>query len=123
MEFMLYGRGIIMNQNEKNELLANDLKKFLLKHDMIDTRIYFNGKCFDFNSSGEVTTLEDIKGSTYFEYANDETVSMSFEGRLNHVINGYISDKKVMNGFDKIFEKHNCYYELGYAWSLSVYYN
>jgi hypothetical protein len=117
------GRRIVMNQQEKNKLLADDLKDFLLRHSFGDTRIYFNDMCYHFNSSCELSTMEDIKGSTYFEYANDETVSMSFEGQLNHLINGYIFNRKVMDEFEEIFNKHKCYYELGYAWSLSVYFD
>jgi hypothetical protein len=108
-----------MNRNEK---LANDIRDFLSKNKIGDTRVYFNNKCYHWDSSGEVSVLEDILPSKYFEYANDETVSMSFEGRLNHAIN-YGTDKTLLKKFDKIFEKHNCYYELGYAWSLSVYFD
>jgi hypothetical protein len=103
-----------------NEKLANDLKKFIEKYEIGDTRIYFNNICYHFNSDGSCKVIENIKASDYFEYANDETVSMSFEGYLNHVIN-YGENNKLLNYFDKIFEKHGCYYELGYAWSLSVY--
>lgn len=104
----------------ENEKLANDLKEFIEKYEIGDTRIYFNNKCYHFNSDGSCDTLEDIKPSTYFEYANDDTVSMSFEGRLHHAIN-YGTDNRLLDKFDKVFEKHGCYYELGYAWSLSVY--
>jgi hypothetical protein len=106
---------------KKNEKLANDIKKFIDKNKIVDTRVYFNNKCYDWNSSSEMTIVEDIKPSTYFEYANDSTVSMSFEGELNYIIN-YGTNNKKLEAFNKIFDKHNCYYELGYAWSLSVYY-
>jgi aryl-phospho-beta-D-glucosidase BglC (GH1 family) len=120
---MLYGRGITMDKQKRNEALANDLKKFIEKNQFIDTRIYFNNKCYDFKSDGSMEILEDIKGSSFFEYANDDTVSMSFEGTLNHILNGYHYMPKTQREFDKIFAKHNCYYEFGYAWSLSVYEN
>jgi hypothetical protein len=113
---------ILMNQQEKNKALADDIKELLIKHGVIDTRIYFNNICYHFDSSGGVQTLEDIKPSKYFEYANDKTVSMSFEGALNHAIN-YGEYPTLMNEFDAVFEKHDCYYELGYAWSLSVYFD
>lgn len=106
---------------EKNEKLAHDLQKFLAKNQIGDTSVYFNNKCFRIDSAGNVTILEDIKASDYFEFAHDEGVSMSFEGRLNHAIN-YDTDHTLLKKFNAIFEKHHCYYTLGYAWSLSVYY-
>lgn len=108
---------------QKNEALANDLKKFLFKN-MVgeDVRIYFNNQAYDFKSPTIVELMENIKGTTYFEYANDETVSMSFEGNMYHILN-YGESPSLLKKFDAIFEKHNCYYEFGYAWSLSVYYD
>lgn len=106
---------------EKNQKLVHDLQKFLEKNQIGDTSIYFNNKCIRVDGAGNISLLEDIKGSTYFEYANDETVSLSFEGRLNHALN-YDTDRALVQKFEKIFAKHRCYYEFGYAWSLSVYY-
>lgn len=106
---------------ERNEKLAHDLLKFCEKNKIGDTSIYFNNKCIRIGSAGNLTILEDILGSNYFEYANDETVSMSFEGRLNHALN-YDTDRGLVKKFNAIFAKHKCYYEFGYAWSLSVYY-
>jgi len=107
---------------QRNESLANDLKAYIKKHELGDTRIYFNGLCYDFNSNSKMTTIGVIFGSTYFEYANDKTVSMSFEGTLYNILN-YGEAPKMLEEFDKIFAKHKCYYELGYAWSLSVYFD
>lgn len=107
---------------ERNEKLAKDIAKFLIKNEIgQDTRIYFNDICFENFKNGSYETLENIKPSDYFEYANDNTVSMSFEGDLNYIIN-YGTNNKLLEKFNKIFDKYNCYYELGYAWSLSVYY-
>lgn len=128
----LYPFGVVVNQliyilerliqltkknEKKNEKLANDIAQLMLKNDVaLDTRIYFNNKCI----KDGIEIVENIKGSTYFEYANDETVSMSFEGAMYHIIN-HGTNKKIMEKFDKMFEKHGFYYQLGYAWSLSAY--
>jgi hypothetical protein len=113
-----------MTQNEKNEKLANDIKSFLLKNKLaVDTRIYFNGMAYDsVNSTNEYEALNDITPTDYFEYANNETVSMSYEGELYDLIN-HRTNSKLYQKFEQIFEKHNCWFEFGYAWSLSVYYN
>lgn len=108
-----------MNRSEK---LANDLRDFINKNKLIDTRVYFNGMCYHWNSNGEMSTIDDIMPSDYFEYANDETVSMSFEGLLYEIVNGYCYPD-VLRKFDKIFEKHKCYYEFGHAWNLTVYFD
>lgn len=104
-----------------NEKLANDLKKFCEKHKIGDTTVFFNNKGYRFNSDVEMNVLEDVEASEYFEFANDETVAMTFEGKLYHALN-YGDDPKLAEKFNKIFEKHDCYYEFGDAWNLSVYY-
>lgn len=109
-------------QSERNEKLANDLKEFIMKNRLnIDVRIYFNNKCYDWIVYlKEPNIIEDIKGSSFFEYANDETVSMSFEGDLYDIIN-YGELPSILEGFESVFEKHGFYYELGNAWNLSAY--
>lgn len=115
-----------MNPENRNEMLAEDIKAFIMANGLnIDVRIYFNNKCYDWIEGDvylkEPNLLTDIKPSQYFEYANDDTVAMSFEGDLYDIIN-YHEMPKVLERFDEIFDRHNCYYELGHAWNLSVYY-
>lgn len=120
------GSDEIMNLTLKNELLANDIKEFIMSNDLgMDVRIYFNNKCYDWygkNYLREPSLIDGIKPSDYFEYANDDTVSISFEGLLYDIIN-YSKNNKLLEKFNNIFEKHNCYYEFGNSWNLSVYYN
>ena len=88
-----------------------------------DVRIYFNNKCFCWYD-GSKKIIEDIKGSDYFKYANDETISMSFEGPLHSVFNEHWCNKTyeaLENEFDEFLEGYGYYYELGNAWNLSVY--
>ena len=95
------------------------LRKHKLNH---DTRIYFNDKAWAYNSNGEKSVLEEVKGSDYFQYANDDTISMSFEGGLFNVLNAYRNDWVVLQDeFVKLFDEYDCWYELGNAWNLSVY--
>lgn len=106
------------NINERNSALAENIKDFMLKNKLAeDTRIYFNGIAYDGIEVDTYRTMQDIKGSDYFEYADNESVSMSFEGKLYHMIN-YGESQRLLEKFNDIFKKHNCYYELGYAWSL-----
>jgi hypothetical protein len=119
--------GVVTEQRKKlkkNEDVAVDILKFIFQNQLgsDSLRIYFNNKAYDFIGENEYKVLEDIKGSTYFEYANDETVSMSFEGTFYEIING--TDEycgKLMDKFNKILDKHGFYYEQGNAWNLSLY--
>lgn len=57
----------------------------------------------------------------YFEYANPETVSMSFEGMLYEIVNDFgMEFPELWESFNKIFEKYGYYYELGNAWNLTA---
>ena len=86
-------------------------------------RMYFNNKCYCWYD-GEKRIITDIKGSEYFEYANDDTISISFEGPFYNVMN-YAYDKKewdrLESEFTKIVGSFDCWYELGNAWNLSIY--
>lgn len=119
--------------NEKMELLAKDIYKWCVKKDLWgDNILYFNGKAWaSFPEWGgaqgkqvddRLYEYENKNPKDYFEYANPDTLSMSFEGSLYHVLNGYVSGwVKLEHQFAKLFEKYDVYYEMGYAWSLSVY--
>lgn len=117
----------------KNESLANDIYKWCKKKRLWgDNCIYFDGKAWaswpEWHGENGNKINEDLyeyenkNPKDYFEYANPDTLSMSFEGPLNHVLNGYVHGwVKMENEFSKLFNKYGYYYELGYAWSLSAY--
>jgi hypothetical protein len=104
----------------KKAKVAKTIERYLRKNELdTDVRIYFSGKCWDYDSSGRKTIIEDIKASEYFEYANDDTISMSFEGALNEHLNmhyGYAVFEE-FNALD--FDGH--YFEMGHSWNLSFY--
>lgn len=117
----------------KMEKLATDIYKWCVKKNLWgDNCLYFNGKAWASWSTwhGEVGKkigdrlyeYENRNPKDYFEYANPDTLSMSFEGGLNHVLNAYVSGwTKLEQQFSKLFAKYGLYYEMGYAWSLSAY--
>ena len=117
----------------KYKLLAIDIYEWCVKHDLWgDNIIYFDGKAWSSNAmwSGVkgkkiddgLYEYEDKNPCDYMEYANSKTLSMSFEGGLNHVLNAYVRGWiKLEEQFSKLFEKYGLYYEMGYAWSLSAY--
>lgn len=117
----------------KMELLAKDIYIWCMRKGLWgDNIIYFNGKAWSSSPFwGGVqgkqigNMLYEYEGKNpkdYFEYANPDTLSMSFEGALNHVLNAYVRGwAKLENQFTELFEKHGFYYEMGYSWSLSAY--
>lgn len=117
----------------KMEMLARDIYDWCVKNDFWgDCCIYFNGKAWaswdnwhDENGKKIAENLyefQDRNPSDYFEYANPDTLSMSFEGQLYHVLNAYTPGWiKLENELIKLFEKHGYFYEMGHAWNLSAY--
>ena len=129
-------RGINMENNiafSKYKLLAIDIYKFCKKHELWgDNIIYFDGKAWSNSETwrgekgnkiaDDLYEYEDRNPRDYFEYANPDTLSMSFEGDLNHVLNGYTNYSwKLEEKFGKLFEKYGLYYEFGHSWNLSAY--
>lgn len=115
------------------ERCALDIIRWLIKHEMwIDTCIYANGKrftCYDGehyqygNTWDCVFVEENMNPKDYIEYSGD-FLTMSFEGPLYEVLNDYYPTKlcdKYRAELNAICEKYNKYWELGYAWSLSLY--
>lgn len=119
----------------KYAALAKDIYKWCKKKNLWgDNIIYFDGKAWSSSETWgkeqgkkiaeDLYEYEGCNPKNYFEFANPDTLSMSFEGSLNHVLNGYVSGwSKLEIEFGNIFAKHGCYYELGHAWNLSAYEN
>lgn len=113
-------------QQHINEKIANAIKDFLMKHHLSgDCRIYFNNKCYHFDSSGKLEkVIEDIVPTDYFEYANNETVSLSYEGAFYNVMNYAFSDRrlaKLEQKFNDLVESFGYYAQPGHAWNLTLY--
>lgn len=119
---------------KQKENLAKDIHSFLVNNNLwVDVNIYFNGKCW--STSSELDTEfcynenryfeYEAEPKTYFEYvAEPNILSMSFEGVLYEVLNGYTHGwTKTEAEFRAIFEKYNLYFELGNAWNLTCFEN
>lgn len=111
------------------EEFAKEIISFLNKENLASgVSIYFNNKVMrdrgtwddDYNYIFKWETTENVDPHDYFEYAAyDHILSMSFEGALYEVLN-YTGGRKGEE-FEKIFERHGLYFELGNAWNLSAY--
>ena len=104
----------------KKVKVAKTIERFIRKHGLdSDVIIYFSNKRWIYDSSGHKTIEENVKASDYFRWANDDTISMSFEGALNSALNMY-------NGYE-LFDKFNAldfdgyYFEMGESWNGAFY--
>lgn len=118
---------------KKMEALAKDIYNWCIKNDLWgDCCIYFNGKAwaswdtwhdeYGLTIAKDLFEYQDRDPKEYFEYANSNTLSMSFEGPLYHVLNAYVPGwVKLENEFIELFKRHGVWYEMGHAWNLSAY--
>lgn len=124
-----------MNTKQKMQALAKDIYEFCNEHDLWqDCCIYLQGNAYTYwktwnDEAGEkladnLYKYEDKDPNVYFDYVNNLTLSMSFEGALYRVVNYYWESNSwssLYKKFNKLFAKYDCYYELGDAWNLTVY--
>ena len=117
----------------RNESLARDIYEWCKSKDVwMDCIIYFNGKAWSSSKTwggengveidNELYEYAERNPLDFVEYANTETITMTFEGGLYHILNGYTAGWiKLEDEFKNIFEKYGFYSEMGYAWSLAAY--
>ena len=119
---------------EQIKQLATEIFEYLNNKGLwVDTQIYFNGKCWSTSNKdhtefcyNEKRYFEyEAKPKDYFEYVREPNIlSMSFEGDLYNVLNGYVSGwTKIEDEFRKIFAKYGLHYSMGNAWNLTCYEN
>jgi hypothetical protein len=120
---------------EQREQLATEIFNWLVDNDLwIDVSIYFNGKRwstmrkvgeeyeFCYNERRYFESEADPKD--YFEYVREpeNILSMSFEGSLYEILNGYVRGwAKLEDEFRKIFDKYGVYPQMGNAWNLTCF--
>lgn len=112
----------------KIEELVTKIEEFLKKHDLLDSVcIYFNNKRrvweWDWRNDGAYIVREEdnVDPHDYFEYAAyNHILSMSFDGGLYNVLNGY-SNGNLEDKFLDLLGTYDLYYELGNAWNLTCY--
>lgn len=120
------------NINKNIEFLANDIINWCESHDIMDDwAVYACGNAVTTWKTWHGVSGHEVKPGLYwygeknpldyFEYANPDTVSMSFEGMLYDIINDFgMTYSCLYKSFNDIFEKHGYYYELGNSWNLSA---
>ena len=118
---------------EKNmEKLAMELYKWCQKNGLwMDTTMYFNGKALSYSRewggvkgkeiAENLYEYEDKNPRDYFP-GGDCVFACSFEGPLNHVLNGYVRGwAKLENEFHRIFDKYGLIFEMYNSWNGNAY--
>lgn len=118
--------------DQKNKpALFEELVKLLDDNDcLVDVCIYVDdrrylsknfpkkeGAVFDDDLNLWVQTGIDVL--EYVEYANPDTLTLTFEGPLYHDIN--YGDAAMLDKIERLAKKYGLYPEMGYAWSMSLY--
>lgn len=115
----------LMAKNKKLKDLAFEIAELITEYNVDqDVAIYFNDvrlQCFTTNDKEGWVLEEGFKGSEYTKYANDDTITMTFEGPLYSIMNCYIISDNFFDDFDNLLKEYGYYYELGNAWNLSLY--
>lgn len=121
-----------LSTTTKYERLAKDIYNWCVEHELWDDNtIYFDGKAWSnlptWGGEKGIKICEDLyeyanrNPKNYFEYANPDTLSMSFEGGLNHVLNEYVDNcLPLIEEFRELFHKYGLYWEFGNSWNLSA---
>lgn len=115
---------------KKREELATEIFEWLVKNELwVDVCIYFNGKRWsthnretdEYYYNQHKYYEDEADPKKYFDYVREpeNILSMSFEGPLYYVLNGY-EGGHLEEEFMKIFEKYGLYWELGNAWNLTA---
>lgn len=104
---------------DKLKELAKEISILLESYDChTDTAIYYSNQRLSYDGSWKLE--EGFKGSSFTQYANDSTITMTFEGNFYEVMN-YGLFPKLYDKFSKLLEKYGFYFELGNAWNLALY--
>lgn len=114
-----------MEKKKGLEELAFKIANLLKENEChIDVAIYFSGKRLTtFKGEqpyGEWELQEGYKGSNCTKYANDDTITMTFEGAFYEVIN-YGVDNALYEKFMELLGDYGYYFEQGNAWNLALY--
>lgn len=125
----------------RNQKVVNDLINFIQDRGCWeDICVFFNGKALSSNKywnvwkgvlvsvkKNEITEevnkvyeYNDIESPKFWtEYANEESVTIIFDGAFYDWIHNYGDWDKLQ----KILDKYNAYFEVGHSTDLSIYFN
>ena len=115
-----------MEEQSKLQELAYKITEVLYKYNcQTDVAIYFEGKRLSTfadleDSYGKWVLEEGFKGSSYTDYSNDNTITMTFEGDFYDVMNWGLLHECYVE-FNELIKEYGYWFELGNMWNLALY--
>lgn len=111
---------------KNREVIFEKIKKLIQKMDMLrSVTFFFNNKRIMYKCDSTVVIEEDMKATDYCDYANDDTLTVVFDGGdLWEVLNcsfGYSMKDEFDSKMEKILKPYNLYYEMGNSWNFSLF--
>ncbi|MFB8378205.1 hypothetical protein [Paenibacillus taichungensis] len=111
---------------ELMEMIADKLKVIFIAGDVWhDATIFFNGQAY---KSGQAEADEYVNPTDYVAYCNPETVTVTYEGRLNRAMNEGeynpdtgLTDWTVYVNAQKMLESYGYYFSLINNFSFTIY--
>lgn len=109
------------------EKIVKGLVEVFQKYEADDSVLfYYDGVRAKVDSkTGKLVVEYGFNPRDYFDYCNENTVSISFDGSpIYEILNGYASPElfeSLHNDIENVIEPFGLYYELGNTWNLSLY--
>lgn len=106
---------------QRNERLGIDLKQWVYNyHKSSECKIYYNDVSYTWDTVDKYWLQKNEKATQYVPFADDQTVTMTFEGKLYWDLHEYTSTNKTINSLTNLFYKHGFKYVLCHSWALTA---
>jgi hypothetical protein len=115
---------VIAMKNKRQ--IAKKIERWLMDNGMDNhVSIYFDDERWSYGWDGtkDKVVENNIKASRYFTYADDDTISMAFEGPLYEVLNLYRNDEEALrmhSEFSELLNEYGYFFEKGNAWNCTA---
>lgn len=109
-----------MNSEKKKELAVKIADLLIENEAFMDVAIYYDDNRMTYGDGYKGINIIKKNVADIIEYNNPETLTMGFEGPFYHAMN-YGDNPKLIKKFDQLLTTFGLYYELGFAWSLTLY--
>ena len=118
-------------KQQRNIRLMEDIIEYCGDHELLtDIVFYVNGHQYKVDTTPNATPINTGKYPYYdcgpfdvtqIEYSNPDTLTMTFEGPLYEMYNGYFGAYDTEEAIRTLADKYDLYPEQGFAWSLAMY--
>lgn len=106
--------------------IVNGLFQVFKKHKVVDDVVFYfdNQRATVDRITGKLKVQKGFNVRDYMKYCNENTVSVSFDGPLFEIMNGYASEnlsEAIDKEIERVLAPYGLFYELGNDWNFSLY--